>query len=235
MQILTANLSINKNDKPNWNQLLQEFNSLNNTFINLYDPKKDEFVFVNKCFDQLPINQAKDILGKGLDSWVTHIHKADLKKAEMLFLTHEKGRIINYQNIQNRLYYRIINENDRIIYVLHEQKYIKAGSIHILNMITDITEKMTANRLANKLNIELNPNDSENSGSHPKEMYGEISGREHEVLQLIATGLSSKEIADKLFISNHTAISHRKNLIEKFNVKNTAELIKEASQVLWLC
>ena len=47
---------------------------------------------------------------------------------------------------------------------------------------------------------------------------------------MVADGYSSKQIADKLFISNHTAISHRKNLIEKFKVKNTAQLIKRASR-----
>ncbi len=56
-----------------------------------------------------------------------------------------------------------------------------------------------------------------------------ISAREKQVLQLIADGFSSKEIAERLFISNHTAISHRKNLIEKFKVKNTAHLVKKAS------
>ena len=55
-----------------------------------------------------------------------------------------------------------------------------------------------------------------------------ISNREKEVLQLIANGYSSKEIAHQLFISDHTVISHRKNLIEKFEVKNTAHLIKKA-------
>ncbi|WP_223883359.1 response regulator transcription factor [Arenibacter lacus] len=57
----------------------------------------------------------------------------------------------------------------------------------------------------------------------------QISGREQEVLEHIANGFSSKEIADKLFISNHTVVSHRKNLIEKFKVKNTAHLIKKAA------
>ena len=61
-----------------------------------------------------------------------------------------------------------------------------------------------------------------------------ISRREHEVLKLIAQGLSTKQIADHLYISVHTAITHRKNLIEKFQVKNTAELIKEAAYRQWL-
>ena len=55
-----------------------------------------------------------------------------------------------------------------------------------------------------------------------------ISSREREVLQLIGNGEPSKVIADKLNISETTVITHRKNMIQKFNVKNTAELIKEA-------
>ena len=61
-----------------------------------------------------------------------------------------------------------------------------------------------------------------------------ISPREKQVLRLIANGYSSKEIAEMLFISNHTAISHRKNLIVKFQVRNTAHLIKKASTVISL-
>ncbi len=61
-----------------------------------------------------------------------------------------------------------------------------------------------------------------------------ISSREKEVLKLIAEGFSSKQIAEELFISNHTAISHRKHLIEKFGVKNTAQLIMKASKAVFL-
>ena len=55
-----------------------------------------------------------------------------------------------------------------------------------------------------------------------------ISRREKEVLALIAKGNSSKQIADKLFISNHTVESHRKNLMEKFGANNMPVVIKLA-------
>jgi DNA-binding CsgD family transcriptional regulator len=55
-----------------------------------------------------------------------------------------------------------------------------------------------------------------------------ITSREKEVLQLLSDGDSSKIIADKLHISETTAITHRKNLIQKLQVKNTAHLIKIA-------
>lgn len=57
-----------------------------------------------------------------------------------------------------------------------------------------------------------------------------ISSREMEVLKLIADGLTSPQIATKLFISLHTVDTHRKNLLSKFEVNNTAGLIKMAAK-----
>jgi DNA-binding NarL/FixJ family response regulator len=55
-----------------------------------------------------------------------------------------------------------------------------------------------------------------------------LSRREKEVLELIAEGYTNPEIAEKLFISSFTVDSHRKNLLAKLNVKNTATLIRLA-------
>jgi len=52
--------------------------------------------------------------------------------------------------------------------------------------------------------------------------------REKEVLMLIAEGLTNPEIGQRLFISTATVDSHRKNILTKFNVKNTAALIHAA-------
>jgi DNA-binding NarL/FixJ family response regulator len=55
-----------------------------------------------------------------------------------------------------------------------------------------------------------------------------LTKREKEILKLIADGLSSQEIANKLFISLRTVETHRLNLNQKLDVKNTAGLVKEA-------
>ena len=57
-----------------------------------------------------------------------------------------------------------------------------------------------------------------------------ITRREKEVLILIADGLTNAEIAEKLFVSTTTVDSHRKSLLAKFDVKNTASLIRGAMQ-----
>jgi two-component system, NarL family, nitrate/nitrite response regulator NarL len=57
-----------------------------------------------------------------------------------------------------------------------------------------------------------------------------LSTREKEVLQLIADGLTNPQIAAQLFLSMHTVDSHRKNILTKFAVNNTASLIKLAAK-----
>lgn len=55
-----------------------------------------------------------------------------------------------------------------------------------------------------------------------------LSDREKEVLDRIATGLTTHEIADQLFISKNTVETHRKNLLYKLKARNTAELVNNA-------
>lgn len=58
-----------------------------------------------------------------------------------------------------------------------------------------------------------------------------LTRREKEVLELIAEGLTNNEIAAKLFVGTSTIDTHRKNLLTKFEVKNTATLIRMAVQM----
>lgn len=58
-----------------------------------------------------------------------------------------------------------------------------------------------------------------------------LSNKETEVLGLISKGLTTKEIAAKLFVSSRTIETHRANILKKLEVKNTAELIKKATKM----
>jgi len=57
-----------------------------------------------------------------------------------------------------------------------------------------------------------------------------LTRREKEVLQQIADGMTNNQIAEKLFISPTTVDTHRSSILSKFEVKNTANLIKKAME-----
>ncbi|MBN9381043.1 MAG: response regulator transcription factor [Chitinophagaceae bacterium] len=58
-----------------------------------------------------------------------------------------------------------------------------------------------------------------------------LTRREKEVLELIADGMTNIEIAQKLFISVTTVDTHRKNLLAKLEARNTASLVRIATQL----
>jgi two-component system nitrate/nitrite response regulator NarL len=60
------------------------------------------------------------------------------------------------------------------------------------------------------------------------ERHFALTNREIEIVKLIAAGLTSQEIAEKLFISYFTVGKHRKNIMKKLELKNTAELVRYA-------
>lgn len=60
------------------------------------------------------------------------------------------------------------------------------------------------------------------------------SGREAEIVHYLASGYKSKEIAEKLFISEHTVRTHRRNLLKKFDLKSTSEMVAMAIKFRWI-
>lgn len=62
----------------------------------------------------------------------------------------------------------------------------------------------------------------------PAEGLPVLTKREREILELISDGMTNGEIAAKLFVTVTTVDSHRKNMLTKFDVKNTAALVKLA-------
>ena len=62
-------------------------------------------------------------------------------------------------------------------------------------------------------------------------IYDTLTSREQEIMVLLAEGLSSKEIAEKLFISPKTVDNHRTNILRKLNLHSTIELIRYAAKL----
>lgn len=64
-----------------------------------------------------------------------------------------------------------------------------------------------------------------------KEPDIKLTSREMEIVRLIAEGLTSQEMAEKLFISPRTVETHRANLMKKTGVKNAMELVRKAERL----
>ena len=61
-----------------------------------------------------------------------------------------------------------------------------------------------------------------------KGVVDQLSEREREIISFISKGINSREIGEALFISEFTVKTHRRNIMHKLGVKNTAELIRFA-------
>ena len=61
--------------------------------------------------------------------------------------------------------------------------------------------------------------------------YETLTSREQEIMVLLARGLSTKQIAEKLFISPKTVENHRSNILRKLNIHSTLELVRYAARL----
>lgn len=67
--------------------------------------------------------------------------------------------------------------------------------------------------------------ENDNTFNSSFSVISQLSPKEKEIIKHVANGLSSKEIAENLFISVHTVDTHRRNLLKKLNLNNTASLV----------
>jgi DNA-binding NarL/FixJ family response regulator len=116
-------------------------------------------------------------------------------------------------------------------------KMLKAGADAFINKDTGKSEllkaihkvmngeKYISPEISNNLFIHLNDRSINTpvSESH-------LTKREIEIIKYIADGLTNNEIASKLFLSTVTVDTHRKNILAKLQLKNTASLVKYAAE-----
>jgi len=100
-----------------------------------------------------------------------------------------------------------------------QYQYVDAGTLQYFDGVLDIYEDgaMISKKAIRIIETaqEQNPQSTENI---------ELSDREKDILIALAQGLANKEIADKLHISTHTVISHRKNIVRKTGIKTVSGL-----------
>lgn len=116
-------------------------------------------------------------------------------------------------------------------------KMIQAGALGYILKNTDQQELLSAIKTLSDGNTFFSRKVSDRIMAHlsnPQKAKQQVvegtplTEREVEILKLIADGLTNQEIAEQLYISPRTVDTHRRNLLQKLGVKNTAGLVKYA-------
>jgi DNA-binding NarL/FixJ family response regulator len=116
-------------------------------------------------------------------------------------------------------------------------KMLKAGADAFINKDTGKTELLKAIEKVMNGEKYISPEISNNLFTHLNDRKvntpdndKHLTPREIEIVRYIADGLTNHEIADKLFLSVVTVDTHRKNMLAKLHLKNTASLVKYAAE-----
>ena len=147
-----------------------------------------------------------DISMPGLDGFeIYEKMKSNGIETKVIFLTVHNDTLTAKKAIQSNISGYVLKDNafEDLLYAI---RAVASGGKFISPSISDkilnFSEKESGNRI--------------------------LTGRESEVLRLIASGLTNKQIANKLFISIKTVDTHRTNIMQKLDVHTTADLVRYA-------
>lgn len=172
-----------------------------------------------------------------LDGWTRLIHPYDVPLVNAAVRAHLEGstRICEAE-------FRLRHQEGHWVWILARGKvrYDAAGHpVRAAGTYLDITDRKRlvteGTDLLRRIEMLINSLDRK-PAPEPSPSVGSTSGmiclspRLREVLALVAEGLTSVQIAQRLGISNETAITHRRNLMRKLGLRNKAELIRYALQ-----
>lgn len=124
--------------------------------------------------------------------------------------------IINPSAIQNRLndFVKLKNAHSNTLWIALIYSFFDDDLLHKFDDTLSVNASL--NQIYHKL--------GQINNSSEKSQQEDLSDREIEVLIQLVKGLANKEIADKLNISIHTVISHRKNITDKTGIKSLSGL-----------
>ena len=131
--------------------------------------------------------------------------------------------------------YRVRNADKKLVPVYQRSTYITSKEtglpLYNIGVVTDISlfkkDTLMLHTIEEYSNLDRRNSKKiiEHNYFYPYLEDALLTKREIEILKRIADGLGSEEIGKKLFISVNTVINHRKNMLQKTNTKNVAELI----------
>jgi DNA-binding CsgD family transcriptional regulator len=196
-------------------------NILNNidAFVFIYDVEKTKPVWINKYAVKRFGYSNSDLKKVTSEEFLSLFHPKSLQK----FITKLKNFDEGDGKAINTLY-QLRSKNREWIHMLTCSRVYKKNPDGTIKLLIGYAAEVDPKELKHHVQVmhELN------SRAQKLTLVDKLSTREIEVVQLIASGETDKEISEKLGISVHTTRTHRKRIISKLGLKNSAVLIKFA-------
>jgi DNA-binding CsgD family transcriptional regulator len=219
------------------------FNILNHSvpMIYLLDYTTGRYLVVSPQCKVVLDFSSETMIGGGVNFIIDRYHPADLKLFnEQIFIDRQKflkeTPVEQHKDYIFSYNYRLKSDKGRYVNLIQRNSFIKSDekgnpllSLGVVTNVDHFREESPVVQLVEK--VDSHKGNAEvvlKKTYYQHEEYRVFSKREQEVLQYIAEGLTSKEIADKLFISEHTVINHKRNMHHKSNTQNSAALISFA-------
>lgn len=210
--------------------------------IKSFKPIGNQFIYVASYFTDdfsMPYisSGVEHVLGydpqeiKNLSFFYDRIHPEDLESVKELTtnaidaLSGKSG--INLHDHVFHLTYRMEHKNGSYVHVQRQTGLLTRDLNHNMltsfGIYTDVTHLTNSNEVLSMMSGPEIP--GFNFGTPEYNSKPNFTKREIEIIDELAKGLNSKEIADKLFIAKDTVNTHRRNMLRKANVSNSASLI----------
>jgi len=179
----------------------------------IIDLSVQEITWKNREFDSVINNSPADY--KKIIKQIIPYYKTQKRLQENKNMLSNNGifKIVNYQKEPVSFYFKgFVLKYDKNRYPL--EIFINAFNLsEKINTDLQLEELIKENkRLKNKLALSI------------------LTKREKEIVKMVAEGMSSKKISEELGLSFYTVETHRKNILNKIDINNTAELIRFATE-----
>jgi DNA-binding CsgD family transcriptional regulator len=221
--------------------LLRRLDVVDTSIISIFDLYQKKHVYLSKQFEtvfgQDLEKAAEEVTSRYTDSFIHPNDFVEMLRAGnfymrfLISLSPEKSKY--YKMVRD---YRMMHKDGnyvRVIEQLANLEFDRAGNPWLGLCILDISPDSNIETPFRSRAIDTEtgeifhfPPILEEASEKPS-----LTKREKEILGLIASGLLSKEIADKLFISVNTVNTHRQRILEKLDAGNSMEAIKYASSL----
>ena len=219
--------------------LLERLDAVEDSSVVLYDLYQRKYAFLTSSFKFLLGYDREEALGQGPEYFYRRMPDEDLEA--VLDTVTRTLRFLYGLSPQERKDYklgfdfRIRRADGRLVRLLQQVVVLELdarGNIWLVLAVNDLLAggsaeeppKRSLRNLRNGKSYLFVPEEPEGGGPG-------LSKREIEVLGLVAVGLASREIADRLYISAATVNNHRQRILEKTGARNSSEAVRYATRL----